>query len=775
MKRFLLLLFFFTHVTLALAQDKTVKGYVRDGETHEVIVGALVYGEYSSVSTNEYGFFSLVMPQSADSLKCEMPGFLSASVPVTDGIISIYLEHTDTIDASTVSAYSDASATSSMSGLLGLSSEKIRQIPSLLGERDVLKGALSLPGIEVGQDGSSGVMIRGGGADETLYLLDGMPVYNVTHMAGFLSVFDPGTVNSVSIYKSSFPAAYGGHTSGIVDIITNKGAHDGVHGEVCIGTVSDKLRISVPFNKGKTTLSASGRVMHTVFFTPILKLIGSEYGYYFYDLNAKLVHVFDDRNQLHVSGYLGKDKFSYVSVPEYSITQDVKKRETTRQTEIEYGNALLSAKWNHVYDNDSFSSLMLGYVGYSGFTESNIREVIQESQTGTVSRTFAFTDIFDLVAKFKYESALKYRFSIKAGADFTSHRYGNQMYSAASQIGGTPTDPPSIIPVWGHEAAVWADGFYAASDMFRLNAGLRLTGTGTAGDFYLYAEPRLSARLDISPALNTRFSYSRMTQYTHLLSSSDLSFPYDLWVPVGHGVKPMVSDQLSLGLYHSVKGWQSSVEVYWKWTQNVIDYLDGIAFSGNGFDVSNLVGSGFGRAYGMDLMVEKTGGPLSGWASLSLYRTERCYPGQDISSGTWFPSKYDRVFSFSVNANYKFNPKLDVSLNWTFYGGARFTAGESSVMQMDANGIWSKGLYVPYRNNYKLPPYHSLNLGLNYSWKKKKGTHVLNASVCNVYNARNPNLAWIDISNYADTPGHIRVSVLTYLPILPSLSYTFHF
>lgn len=757
----------------AAAQKVTVSGYVTDKTSGETLISAeVICGNEGTVANNE-GRYSLTLAKGPVTLSYYYTGYKSASVTLNlqrDTTINMRLEQSESLAESRVSAVSETGIRATQMGVMQLPVTVLQRAPVILGEQDVLKTVQLLPGIQQGMDGFSNFFVRGGAADENMFLLDGVPLYNVSHMLGLFSAFTPESVKSTTIYKGAFPARYGGRVSGVVDIRTNEGDQYKLHGTVGAGLLSSKLHLEGPIVKGKTTFSLSGRLMHTILLTPVLKWTKAGVNYGFYDVTAKVTHRFSDRDKLSVSAFVGQDDFGYDKKGE--------------KQSMNWGNIMAALKWHHVFDGKWSLSTMASYNSFGStakYGTSNEQALYNSSYASLIQDGALSTEV---------DGHLSPRQHLRAGVSGIYHHFApsTRFVTTTNDKEGKVLADLESAPLYnGWEFALFAEDEITLLPGWTVLPGLRYVLMTSSGSTYHSLQPRLSMRYGLPFGLAFKAGYARMGQYVHQLSASSIALPSDIWVPVTSQIKPVVSDIASLGIYYDgLEGWQFSVEAYAKLSQNVIDYRDGASMYSSTEGWESLVEMGLSRSMGLEFYMERTSGPVTGWISYTLSKTDRRFPSGYINSGNWFPYKYDRRHIFHIYLDWAISQNLDISATWSIMSGAWLTLPERTVAYLNAaerelDDVVGRDLayvayYYPARNNYHLPPSHTLNVSVNYRKKVRHGVNHWAFSVYNLYDAMNPNMVFMHQDHYGiNDMRPIVVKKVTYLPILPSVSYTFKF
>ena len=777
----------------------TVSGLITDVSSGETLIGAGAVSGTSGTVTNNFGFYSLSLPAGPTELRYSHVGYESLTLSFTavrDTVIHIGLRPGTALEEAVVTARKESGVAATKMSAIELPVTAIKSAPALFGEADVLKTIQLLPGVQGGAEGLSGLYVRGGGADENLLMLDGIPLYNVEHMLGIFSVFQPEAVKKVTLYKGAFPARYGGRVSSIVDVRTKDGNMYETHGSFGISMISDKLHLEGPIWKGRTSYSVSARGMHTILFTPVLKMSGFDGNYFFYDLDAKLTHRFSDRDRLYFNVFHGSDDLYYRNTDTYTYDIGYYDGKSTESEKLatRWGSTIAALRWNHVVSGKLFGNATLAYNRYRMNVGTDFR--YEEREHGKVSDRERYTFDYrsgmrDLVAMMDFDYEPSSSQSVRFGGEYVFHTFIPETlssYNLEFSDGVVQLDTTynfiSNSRQYGHELGFYAEDDIRIGDRLTLNPGLRLAVFSTQGKTYFSPEPRIAARLAFAGDWAAKLSYSRMAQYIHLLSTSQVSLPIDLWVPITKDIRPETADQFSVGLYYNgLPGWEFSLEGYWKDISNVLEYKDGTAFLFDSSGWENKVETGRAIARGLELFIEKTMGRTTGWLGYTLAKSDRIFP--TINGGERFPYRYDRRHTVNLVLNHKFSDKFDLSVNWNYASGGVLTLPEEEVVMVTPSGSYVWADYISTRNNFRLPPSHGLNLAFNFHRRHRRGEGVWNLSIYNAYNRMNPNLVlrssetdfttdWdentggLTLTTYR-TP---RLKKITLLPFFPSLGYT---
>ena len=790
MKRILILLLTLLPTGL-FAQ--TVSGTITDAKTGETLIGATILDEGSGKGTvsNAYGRYSLTLHADSVHLRISYIGYQTQHHTLKmrgDQQLNIVLTPAVELDEVTITAERVGSPKISQMSAIQLPTEQLKLVPVIFGETDVLKAIQLLPGVQSGTEGMNGIYVRGGGPDENLFLLDGIPLYNVNHLGGFFSAFNGDAVKNVTLYKGSFPARFSGRISSVLDITTNNGNDKEWHGGASIGLIAAKLNIEGPIVKEKTTLSLSlRRTYGDLLVQPTLWAVaaassetgisGLSAGYYFYDLNAKVTHKFNDRSRLYATFYSGDDEaYMRVSMNDLDYSKEYMK------LSYKWGNLATAVRWNYELTPKLFMNVTGSFTRYRQRLSLGVEEEWREygQQYKDEVEMGIHSGISDVAARVDFDYDPSPDHAIKFGSILTHHIFTPQTQSARLRYTGIPTVDTTFgeSRIHAEEVTLYAEDDWSITDALKINGGLALTGFYVENKFYPSLQPRLSGRFMLTDDLSVKAGYSYMTQYMHLLSSTNISLPTDLWVPVTARIQPMNSHQVAAGVFYS---WRSlidfSVEGYYKWMNNLLEYKPGSTFLGSSTGWENMVCMGRGYAYGLEFLAQKTVGKLTGWFGYTWSRTIRQFdtPGEDLNGGKPFPAKYDRIHDISITLQYKHSDRFDAGLTWVYATGNTATL---AMQQISVDNYYGSFDFVESRNNFRLPPYHRLDLSVNFHKKKRYGIRTWNISIYNAYNRQNPFIIYPKQTERWDSQGVEYSTVLmqrSLFPIIPSVSYIYKF
>ena len=761
------------------AKRFTISGYVTDKASGETLLGADIYSvlHQTGGATNEFGFYTITLPEGSCTLRCSYVGYQSQEKEITlscDTIINFQLTAGTMLNEVVItSERGDSGLRSTNMGAFDISTKQILATPSVLGEADVIKSLQLLPGVQAGTEGFSGIYVRGGGMDENLIMLDGSPIYNADHLMGIFSVFVPEAVKNVTFFKSSFPSRFGGRLSSIVDVRTKDGNMNEGHGTFSLGLLSSKLHLEGPLKKGRTSYSISARGTYT----GLAKLIYPKMNesYYFYDLNAKINHKISESDRIWVNLYNGLDRFDYNDT--YDITSSKDKFTSKEENSLEWGNTILAGRWTHIFSGQLFGNMTAAYNRYHMLMHDYEKEYRGDEVFDYFDSRYR-SGIRDFSMRLDMDYTPVPSHVVKFGTEVIHHNFDPETMTSRTNNGDDGKDEKVEFNnkndknLSGTELSAYVEDNIDFGSL-SLSLGSRLAMFHTEGKSYLSFQPRVSARLRLSDVWSLKTAYAEMAQYVHLLSSTQLTLPTDLWVPITKDIKPARSRQISLGSYWQMaRGWELSVETYYKKLYNVLEYKDGMSVIGISTGWDDKVEMGEGRSYGTEFFLSKKTGRLTGHIAYTLSKTDRQFKDGTINNGRRFLYKYDRRHNFNIMASYAISPRTDVNLSWSYLSGGMISVPE----RMTLIGGYTVG-YISERNNYRLPASHHLNAGINFHKALKRGgERVWTISIYNVYNAMNPNICYTEADWDAESEKHkVKLKKITILPIIPAITYTYKF
>ena len=780
----------FTHKksTPHQAEKYTASGYIKEQGSGENLFGVSVYIPELKVGTitNEYGFFSFTVPKGKHSVVFSYIGFTSQVKEIdlnADLEVSVHLiASSEALSEVVVIAdqHVNESKVTQMSAVR-LNPMDVQDLPALLGEKDVLKTLQLLPGIQGGSEGSSGFHVRGGTPDQNLIILDDAVVYNSNHLFGFFSVFNGDAVKSVEAFKGGFPARYGGRLSSVINIGMKDGNKEKLSGNIYIGLISSSVVLEGPINKGKTSFIMSGRRTYADLIVQPFLDKDENGGYFFTDLNFKIHHIFSSKDKLYWSNYYGKDKF-------YSRYLDATAKE---KTNLAWGNITSTLRWNHQFSNKLFANTSLIFSNYEFKIDIDNKDLkIDEYDDNYLFNTSSDIDDYSIKTDFDYYPNNKHR--VKFGAIATRHNFTPQRVVIKDPYSGSINKTQELN---SFEGAVYLEDDWKVTDKLNFSPGFRASYFNYKAENYLNFEPRIALSYKLRPDLAFKASYSKMNQYIHLLSSSGIGLPTDLWVSSTDNVKPQSSEQYAIGIAKDFqeKDYSFSAEAYYKKLDNVISYKEGASFlaldnleSGKNINWEENITTGQGWAYGTELLFRKQSGPLTGWLGYTLSWSERQF--DELNLGKKFFDRYDRRHDISLVGIYKPSEKITVSGTWVLSTGNNYTL--PNLQRLNNLGNFPINTKYSYyngseefssgRNNFRGETTHRLDLGIQFHKKKKNNkVRTWGISLYNAYSRQNPFIYTLDDKyyDYNDPNATIekeltRTSVLM---LIPSINYNLKF
>ena len=773
----------------AMAQEKyTLSGVITEASTGETLIGVNISipDINAGAISNAYGFYSITLPAETYNVVFSSLGFVpqQKTIALNQSVVYNISLNEDAEELAEIIIKADVEAldlkTPQMS-VNTLTAQTIKNIPVLLGEADVVKSLLLLPGVSNAGEGASGFNVRGGATDQNLILLDEATIFNSSHLFGFFSVFNPDAIKDVKLYKGSIPARYGSRVSSVLDIYQKEGNSKNFKLNGGIGAVASRILAEGPIKKDSAAFLVGGRGSYAHLFLPLFDIDNSAY---FYDLNTKLNYKFDSNNSLFLSGDFGRD---YFGVSDSFI--------------VNYGNALINFRWNHKFSEKIFSNLSLIYSDYYYGLELDFVGFKWNS------------GIQNFNLKYDFNHYISNGLQVNYGIQNTYYTFNPGKIIPNRPDSGIVAD--QLVQKYANESAVYGDVEIEINDKMNVEAGLRMSHFVRFGqdELQIYAndqpvifdpflliykgadpvsvvssgrseqlktfsnlEPRLALSYELSPEVSFKASYTKLTQYLHLLSNTSSPTPLDVWTPSGPYVKPQRSDQFAAGIFTYFLDGDYSLEVesYYKKVANRIDYIDGANLVANDA-IEQVILNGQARAYGLEILLKKNSGPLKGWLAYTLSKSEQQTPGRNaeeigINNGAWYNTPYDKPHDLSLYLSYDLNSRWQFNTNFVYQTGlpTNYPIGQFEF----------QGIVVPYyglRNKQRLPDYHRLDVSASYTPKAKAKAKHSNQWVFSIYNVYNrANAASINFRQNADTGANeaLRTSILG---IVPAVTYNFKF
>jgi hypothetical protein len=757
----------------ATAQKATLNGYITDKASGERLAGASVFiaSIKGGTTSNAYGFYSITMPADTVEVTFSFSGY-GAQVHrldlSRDTTLDIALEAANTLSEVVVTATKRESLSSrTQMSSIELPVSTIKSLPALLGEVDVVKAIQLLPGIQAGSEGSSGIYVRGGSPDQNLILLDGVPVYNVSHLFGFFSVFNADALQGVDVLKGGFPARYGGRLSSVIDIRMKEGNRNDFKGEGGIGLIASRLTLEGPLDKkGNVSYMISGRRTYIdVLAQPLIRAQADGQGtagYFFYDLNGKINFTLGKKDHLYLSGYFGNDKF-YFRAKDKEMGADYK---SSLRSAMKWGNGTGVARWNHEFNRKLFGNLTVYYGRYNFDVSAD-----EKSEWGGSTERYYlkyFSGIRDWSARYDIDYLPAPNHYIKGGISAVHHQY--KPGAIQSKVHTVDEQLDTLVKGNFIGAMEW-DGYIEddirLSPKMKANVGIHLSAFAVDKELFTSLQPRASLRYLVTPALSAKASYARMSQYIHLLTNSGVGLPTDLWVPVTKRVPPQIAHQGALGFaYNLKKDYEISLEGYYKHMDNVMEYAEGASYINATSDWQDKIVTGKGWSYGAEFFVQRKRGNTTGMLGYTLSWTKRQFPG--LNEGRVFPYKYDRRHDLKAAVVHKIGKRVELSATWVFGTGQATTLPTEVYLDADNNEVE----VFESRNNFRLPSFHHLDIGATFRKQKRWGERAWVIGAYNVYNRRNPFFIYKGYGDDGNTPAFYQVSLF---PFIPSVSYQFKF
>lgn len=770
----------------AQSEKFTLSGTISEVSNGETMIGVnILIPELSAgTSSNEYGFYSITLPAGTYQVVYSFIGYkniLKEVVLDSDTQINIEMADSDEqLDAIVIKADVERLSTKSpQMSTNALSIETIKKIPVVLGETDIVKSLVLLPGVTNAGEGASGFNVRGGAADQNLVLLDEATLYGSDHLFGFFSVFNPDAIKDLKLYKGGIPARYGGRVSSVLDIYQRDGNKNKLSATGGVGLVASRLLLEGPIEKGKSSFLIGGRSSYAHLFLPLFDIDNVAY---FYDLNAKLSFTLNDNNRLYVSSYFGRDVFKVNNL--FGNT---------------FGNSFVNARWNHTFNNKWFANTSLIYSDYNYGLELDFVE-------------FEFSSgITNLNAKYDLTHYVNDKTKMRYGINSIYYEFDPGLITPTTAT--SPINERQLTKKYAWENGVYVDGEFEITDNININAGLRLStfnrlgqnniniyennqpivfneelqiyesvdpiettnaSRGTTLKTFANLEPRFSIAYSLDNNTSFKASYQRINQYIHLISNTNAPTPFDLYAPSGSFIEPQKGDQIAAGFFKNIGNYSLETEVFYKTVDNRLDYIDGADLIANDA-VEQILLKGEARAYGLELLFRKNKGKLQGWIAYTLSRSEQRTPGRTpeetgINNGEWYNAAWDKTHDLTITGNYELNNK------WSF--GANFTLQTGQPITYPNGQYEFDGLFIPTyeaRNSSRLPIVHRLDLSATYIPKPDKTKGWQGSWVFSIYNAYNRrNAASISFAQNEDTNRN-EATRLSIFGLVPAVTYNFKF
>lgn len=705
------LVFFVSWLFPVLAQERTLSGYVTDAATGEALISATVVvdGGKQGVVTNNYGFYSLTLPQGEYSLSVSYVGYTRQAVTIqltSDVRKIVELEPAAaSVEEVVIEAQADqhqAEENAPQMSRVNLQVKNLMLLPAMGGEVDLMKVIQLLPGVSKGGEGSTSILVRGGDPDQNLILVDEAVVYNVSHLFGFFSVFNPDAIHDLDLIKGGFPAQYGGRLSSVIAMNTSEGNMEKFTAKGGIGSLSSRLTVQGPIVKGKGAFSVSGR---RSYLDKVLGLFGLPIPYYFYDVNAKANYDLNEKNRLYFSVYHGKD---VLYTPKELTDND--SIDLGLDFEFSLGNTTSTLRWNHIFNPKLFSNTSLIYTQFKYDVKGRFGD--NSIFIGSYIRDFSVKQDFGYY--FKPDNTLKF------GAQVIHHQFRPNVVSANGSLTEQFIKDQPGQQLYAEELSAYAQHDVRLNPHVRVSYGLRLTGAMVKEKFYPGLEPRASVAYTLTDFLSLKASYAHMRQYVHLVSSSTVALPTDLWYPVTKAIKPQSSDQIAGGATYNLKPLKAliTLEGYYKWMRNLTEYKENTnLILNNNFE--NQLLQGKGHSYGMEFLIKRDEGRFYGWASYTLSWSKRQF--DSLNNGQEYFAKYDRRHNIALVGTIRITDRFSFSADYVYLSGSRFTpqVGQYFVPNASLTGVDVVPVYAS-RNSVNLNAQKRLDVNFIFMSKPKR-------------------------------------------------------
>ena len=770
---------------LSLAQEKfTLSGFVSDIDSKETLIGVNIIVPELQIGTitNEYGFYSLTLPKGNHILQINYLGYRTKkeNIILNEDITKNFglKQQSEILDEIILEENIETlNIKSPQMSVNRLAINTIKKIPAVLGEADIIKSITLLPGVTNAGEGASGFNVRGGAADQNLILLDEAIIFNSSHLFGFFSVFNPEAIKDIRLYKGGIPALYGGRASSVLNIYQKEGNKNEFKSQGGVGLISSRLLLEGPLKKGKSSFLIGGRSSYAHLFLPLIESIDNNKAY-FYDLNTKLSYNLNEKNTLYLSGYFGRDVFDIDNL-----------------FDLAYGNSVANFRWNHLFSNKLFSNLSLIYSDYDYTLDFGLAEF--DWNLGITNFNF----------KYDFKNYLNDRTKLEYGLNSIYYKFDPGLIQPTEET--SPIQTRKLEDKFAFENALYTGLNYKLKKNINLQLGLRLSQfirlgqklntyqnnnpllyidsskayeeavpTGSInyskGDViktFTKLEPRFSLAYQIRSNQSVKLSYNRMAQYLHLISNTNSPTPIDVWAPSGKFIDPQLLDQFAIGYFKTFKNnsYNIELEVFHKMIENRLDYIDGAELIANDA-IEQVLLSGEAKASGLEFLIRKNEGRLTGWIAYTLSRSEQRTPGRNqnevgINYGEWYFTPYDKTHDISITSNYNLNKKWDFNLNFIYQTGQPITYPNAQYQFF--------GFSIPNfesRNSSRLPSYNRLDVSAILTPDNNKGQWIF--GVYNIYNRKNA--ASIRFQENLDT-GINEALRLTIFGIIPSVTYNFKF
>lgn len=768
-------------IHLLYSQNATISGKILDKATGEALpyVNIFLPSINKGLQSNQYGFYSISLNKGDYKIKYSNTGYIEQLLEVTlkkDTIVNINLEIANNyLDEVKINTAKESSVNESSIGTINIPIARLKSVPAILGEVDILKALTLTPGVSSSSEGSAGLIVRGGTPDQNLILLDDVPVYNVSHLFGMVSIFNPDVFKKIDLYKGSFPARYGGRLSSVIDVVTKEGNSMKKNREFSIGLLSSKMLLEGPLFKQNSKTSYLVALRST-YFTPFLlpTLISFKQGnseqyfnYWMYDSNIKINHQINQRQQLFLSFYQGHD---------YWTTQEGGS-EIRNKFGLSWGNRTFTVRYNNILNQKLFLKTIGGYTKYN--YQNTIGSFTKLDNDWSLTQSLnSVSSVRDYLVKVHFDYFPNINHQIKFGTDLVFHKF-QPSYLKTTYYINPDTLSKINTPVYSSELSLFAEDEIRLNKYLKGNIGFRLVNYHVDRVNYHNIEPRFALNINLPNNFTLKGGYVKMNQNIQLLSSNTVGLPNDIWIPATTKIPPSNTQQVSFGLSKSFYNqYELSLEAYQKNYKNLIDYPTGTNFLNTFYqNWENIVElNGTGKVRGFELFLNKTQGKLTGWTSYTYMKNQRSFP--EIDAGEWFYSNFDKRHSIATTINTKISKYWDFSSSWVFSTGNPTTLPIGLYPNVNREFTSQSILVYGKRNNYRMPNYHRLDLGFTKKWNPEKNKEKqLSIGFYNAYNQANPYYLDVQRRNQYDKNDNVigynnKLLKVGILPIMPYLTYS---
>lgn len=777
--RFALLALICLFPAFVIAQSFTISGYITDFKTGERLIGATVFNTktHKGTTTNGYGFYSITVKcEDSICMRVSYVGYQSEEHSIKsnkDTTLDVALKSDLVLDEVVVEGerFNLPIHQKVEMSSISIPMSKAKLLPALGGESDVLKAVQLMPGVQSGNEGTSGLYVRGGSPDQNLMILDDAPLYYVNHLGGFVSIFNADAISDINLIKGGFPARYGNRLSSVMDIRMRDGNAKEYHGNAMLGLVAAKAAVEGPIVRDTSSFLCSfRRFMYDLITRPLSRIVFDNVseGYTFYDLNLKLNYHISSKDVLYLSLYSGSDKI-IVNIKDKSSNGSY-----SDNWAKSWGNQLAALRWNHLFGPRLFSNTTLAYTRYHYQTSEKYQADMNSFNEQFTDRYLSSINDFSIKTDFEFYPTARYKMLFGASSILHTFKPSKEEYSStADNISICDTTfGDYTLRAW--ENAAYLENIVQIAESISLNAGLRLSHYAVEDTNYLHLEPRFLFNWQIGNHYSVKASYAKMNQNIHLLTNSGPGMPTDLWMPATKKVAPESSSQYAIGVAseQSIKNhlYSFSLELYYKQMDNLISYKSGAQLQMSSLDWSEKIEKrGKGVSKGVELLAKKETGRTTGWIGCTVSKTTRQF--DNINAGSPFLFKYDRPLDLSIVLIHHISDNIHCSLTWVYGTGNAITLPVGAYSIQTEEGVETIFIYEGI-NTFRMRSYHRLDLGISFEKEKKHGTRIWNVSVYNAYNRKNPYYYYFKTDSQS---GEVKLMQVTMFPIMPSVSYEFRF